>query len=243
MKYEAVFISDLHLHPEMPEITQRFEAFVAWAKQNTGSIYILGDFFHVWAGDDLMDEFSLKILSLLKELHAANIKIYFMPGNRDFLIGKKFLASGKIQLLNDPCVICLDDCRIFLTHGDKYCFNDKPHQFLRLLTRPHFMQTLLLALPKRLRQIMVHSVRRRSQQQYRKHDSIRYEVVLSQLFKDMRQEHVFNVIYGHVHQPQVKEIVWKSMQYNVFILSDWDENPTIVCYNRSKGIHLLTLQV
>lgn len=243
MKYEAVFISDLHLHPEMPEITQRFQAFLNWAKDHTRSIYILGDFFHVWAGDDLMDEFSMKILSMLKQLHEFDIKVYFMPGNRDFLIGKTFLSLANVVLLNDPSVICLEDTRIFLTHGDKYCLHDKPHQLLRMLSRPRWLRAALLRFPKKLRQRLIHSVRRHSQQQLRDHQSKKYEVVFNQLFQDMKKQHVFNVIYGHVHQPQYIEKTWKGMLYNVFILSDWDANPTVICYNKRKGIELLKFKV
>jgi UDP-2,3-diacylglucosamine hydrolase len=242
MKNKAVFISDLHLHPDMPEITARFKRFVDWAKNQTESLYILGDFFHVWVGDDLMDEFAFEVIALLNELHAAHVKVYFMPGNRDFLIGKRFLNLANIQSLKDSTIVYLDDSRVYLTHGDRFCLNDKPHQLLRLISRPWLFRSIFLTFPKQFRAWLVHSVRRHSQVQKRDYHSKRFQVVLDPLFKDMARHQVYNVIYGHVHQPEHRQVEWNGLPYNVFVLSDWDFNPSIICYNSASGYHMKTIE-
>ncbi len=242
MKYKAVFISDLHLHPDMPEITERFKRFVDWAKIHTEALYILGDFFHVWVGDDLMDGFALEVVALLNDLYAANVKVYFMPGNRDFLIGKRFLNLANVQCLKDSTILYLDDSRVYLTHGDKYCLNDKPHQLLRLISRPPLFRAIFLTFPKRFRAWLVHSVRRHSQVQKRDYRSKRFQVVLASLCKDMARHQVYNVIYGHVHQPEHRQVEWNGLPNNVFVLSDWDLNPSIICYNSASGYQLKTLE-
>lgn len=237
---EAVFISDLHLHPNEPEITQKFVDFIDWAKKNTQSLYILGDFFHVWVGDDLITDFEISIAKLLLELHALNIPVYFMPGNRDFLLGDKFLKLAKMHLLPDPCVISLKGIRIFLTHGDAYCLHDKAHQFLRRLTRPKLMKSIFLAFPKTIRASIVHRVRNLSRDKkiYTSPHHKKYQVVKEKLFQDMQRHQVYHVIYGHVHHPQHTQHLWKNRQINEFILSDWDQKPRIVCYNLVKGLSL-----
>ena len=242
MKYKAVFISDLHLHPDMPEITERFKRFVDWAKNHTEALYILGDFFHVWVGDDLMDGFALEVVALLNDLHAAHVKVYFMPGNRDFLIGKRFLNLANVQCLKDSTILYLDDSRVYLTHGDKYCLNDKPHQLLRFISRPPLLRAIFLTFPKRFRAWLVHSVRRHSQVQKRDYRSKRFQVVLASLCKDMARHQVYNVVYGHVHQPEHRQVEWNGLPYNVFVLSDWDLNPSIMCYNSASGYQLKTLE-
>ena len=163
-----------------------------------------------------------------------------MPGNRDFLLGEKFLKLSKMHLLPDPCVISLKGIRIFLTHGDAYCLHDKAHQFLRRLTRPKLMKSLFLAFPKNIRASIVHRVRNlsRGKKIYTNPHHKKYQVVKEKLFQDMQSHQVNHVIYGHVHHPQHTQHLWKNRQINEFILSDWDQKPHIVCYNLMKGLSL-----
>ena len=160
---QAVFISDLHLHPDMPEISERFMRFLSWAKTNTTSIYILGDFFHVWIGDDGIGSFEHQIASALQELTQAGMDIFWLPGNRDFLIGAQFLKMCGVKHLPDPSVIALPGMRVMIAHGDAYCLYDYGHQLLRLLTRSTWKRRLLLALPKKLRRLLILAVRQKSQ--------------------------------------------------------------------------------
>src|SRR5687768_7344593 len=121
---DAVFISDLHLNPEEPFITARFNSFIDWAAKNTSKLFILGDFFHVWSGDDALDEWSEEIVKRLLWLTKQQVTVYFMRGNRDFLIGEEFARKANVILLQEPTVLNLEGERIFLVHGDGYCTLD-----------------------------------------------------------------------------------------------------------------------
>jgi UDP-2,3-diacylglucosamine hydrolase len=241
MMNEAVFISDLHLHPQNSDIHQRFENFLNWAKKNTKSVYILGDFIHAWAGDDLIDPYGLKIIKLLRQLHASGLQTYFMPGNRDFLIGKQFLEQAQANLLQDPCIINLNGERLYLTHGDRYCSQDKAHQFLRLLTRNRLFISLFLVLPKQFRKRLVDSVRVHSQNKKRPSPDL-YRIDERKLFKDMHRYKVFNAIYGHIHQQGHYQDIYKFFAYQRYVLSDWDDNPGVLCYNIQRGLYFTCLE-
>lgn len=231
--YQAVFISDLHLHPQMPEISKRFDAFIQWAARSTQSLYILGDFFHVWPGDEALDEWSDAIANQLAWLKTQGVKTYFMPGNRDFLLGQTFLDRACMTLLPEPSVIQLDNLSILLVHGDRYCTRDISHQCLRWLTRNALFKCLFLRLPYSLRARLVNRVRTHSQNNRQKP----YEhlgVVESSVLRHVKKTKVHYVIHGHTHQPGLI----KQPTYQRYVLSDWDDLPILLCYNKTKGLLL-----
>lgn len=239
----AVFISDLHLHPKQPEITARFMAFLEWAKTNTHSLYILGDFFHVWVGDDCIGQFEQEIAHALSQLRQSGIIIYWMPGNRDFLLGEKFLKMSQMIFLPDPSILALPGLRVMVTHGDAYCLSDYGHQFLRLLTRAQWQKKLILAIPKSIRMYFIHLIRKRSQKKSYKRpsQSKKYAINQQSLFLKMQSYQVTQVIYGHIHQPNIKLTDWRNRQMKEHILSDWDVQPMILCYNINKNLYLLSI--
>lgn len=230
---EAVFISDLHLHPEQPAIREKFRNFVSWALDNTEKVYILGDFLHVWPGDDAMDVWSEGIAADLAKLADQGIPAYFMPGNRDFLIGKRFLQKAKLQLLNDPTVIHLGDQAVLLSHGDAYCTQDSSHQWFRRLTRNHLFRLLFLSLPYALRKYMVGQVRQYSQNNRNKSVS-NMQTVEATMHKDLACFASKILIHGHTHQPGVRTYGSGVQFWKEYTLSDWDENPSILCYNKTN---------
>ena len=237
MMNDAVFISDLHLHPDSPDIHARFLRFLDWAKNHTKSLYILGDFFHVWVGDDCLDTYTKTIVEHLNNLHQEGVRLFFLPGNRDFLIGDDFLQEAKLKRLHDPCVIKLSGERLFLTHGDAYCSRDYGHMLLRKLTRPKLFQILFNQLPKSFRYFCVHQLRTYSKGVNRKQKDNIYQVVDDHLCKDMLAYHVHTAIYGHVHLPQKKEHTFKKQLYTHYVLSDWDAEASILCYNKVDGVY------
>lgn len=236
MSFKAVFISDLHLHPEEHLIQQRWEKFLDWAKCNTQSIYILGDFFHVWAGDDTMTQWHKQIIQQLVRLVESGIKIYWMPGNRDFLMGRDFCEQAKIIPLPDPFVwVTPNNTRILLAHGDAYCTYDKGHQWLRRFTRNKLFINLFLKLPLNLRTQWVNKVRTYSAQNRSKPKEY-LSINTNALYKDLKQNSCTKVIHGHIHQP-AKIIHNHWVQY---VLSDWDHAPTIVCYTQDNQLMLFS---
>lgn len=230
---EAVFISDLHLHPEQPDILEKFHKFILWAANNTHALYILGDFLHVWPGDDALDSWSEHIACQLAGLVEQGIPVFFMAGNRDFLIGTDFAGKAKMQILADPTVIHLGTQTVVLSHGDAYCTQDTTHQWFRRLTRNRLFRFLFLRLPFSIRASMVGKVRNYSQNNTRKLPIAMQTVPLA-MYQDIQRFNAQTVIHGHTHQPGLQTHQEDMAHWDEFTLSDWDENPRILCYNNSK---------
>lgn len=235
---DAVFISDLHLHPDDAAITKRFERFIEWASSHTRVIYILGDFFHVWPGDDGLDEFSRSIARHLADLQSRGVAVFFMPGNRDFLLGEAFASIARFTLLSDPTVIELGGQQILLAHGDRYCTRDKGHQWLRRLTRNWFFPKLFMKLPLSRRMKIVNEVRRHSQSNRGK-SPLFMEIVASSMIAHMRQLNVRTIIHGHIHQPGETTHEDGSVFFQQYVLSDWDDNPVVMCYDEACGFYFV----
>lgn len=233
---EAVFISDLHLHPDEAFITERFNQFVQWAAINTRSVYILGDFFHVWPGDDALDSWSGLIADKLAWLAAQGVVLYFMPGNRDFLLGDCFAKRAGINQLNEPATITLGGERILLVHGDCYCTLDKGHQWLRRITRNRIFPMLFLRLSLAFRKKLVNAVRQTSQANRSKPLS-KMDVVSTVMLNHMKQWNAKIVVHGHTHKPGLTTYNCDVGTFRQYILSDWDDNPLMLCYNRPLGFY------
>lgn len=233
---DAVFISDLHLHPQDLAIQARFEYFIQWALQHVRRVYILGDFFHVWAGDDALDDWSRGIAEKLALLHAKGIDVYLMVGNRDFLIGKAFAQLASVTLLQEPTVIELGDHKVLLVHGDAYCTADKSHQFLRRLTRNVLFPALFLRLPLTCRQKIVSFVRKKSQLR-RPKPRAQMNIVVASMLEHLQVMQVQHVIHGHIHQPGVTTHTLQGKKYQQYVLSDWDDKPIPMCYHKTKGFY------
>lgn len=239
---EAVFISDLHLHPYDSDIMRRFDYFIKWAALNTKSVYILGDFFHVWAGDDAIDDWSQSVADRLSWLSARGVKLFFMHGNRDFLLGNKFANLAHMTILPDPSVIKLGDESVLLSHGDQYCTKDLGHQFLMFLTRNKLFTWLFLKLPLTTRNRIVQNVRQRSRVSKNK-SLLKMDVVKSSFLSQMRKHHVKNLIHGHTHKPGLIKYLIQHDTYFKYVLSDWDDNPIILCYDyTTSGLFYLGVE-
>ena len=131
----ACLISDLHLQENRPELTEAFKKFLVSHAANVDSLYILGDLFEAWIGDDFENDFILEVKSELKKYSSLGKKIYLMHGNRDFLLGKKFCEEIGGFLLNDPTTIKINNFEITLMHGDSLCTDDLDYQSFRTVVR------------------------------------------------------------------------------------------------------------
>jgi UDP-2,3-diacylglucosamine hydrolase len=237
---EAVFIADLHLHPQAKDSERYFQQWLVWAKKNTQAVYILGDFFHAWAGDDTLDAWSIGIVNQLQQLVAHGIAVYFMPGNRDFLLGEQFRRQTGICYLSEPTVVQLGEQRVLLVHGDGYCLDDKAHQRFRRLTRAPWFSRLFLALPRRVRQALVKRVRHYSQS--RPPLAINTPgICIQALAADALRHHATVIIHGHIHQPGLTTHAVSGHVLQQFVLSDWDASPSILCYNSTNHLYYTQL--
>lgn len=231
-RVKAAFISDLHLHPECPEITHRFKQFISWAKVSAETVYILGDFLHAWPGDDALDAWSQDIAATVAQLADADIPCYFMPGNRDFLLGQRFAEFAKWHVLPDPYVIQLNGERVLLSHGDRYCTKDKAHQWFRWFTRrPSFIWGFT-RLPLRLRQGGVTKIRAYSQHRHPQSNLSWMDVVDNAVMQSLTNYKATILVHGHTHRPAEHVL---GQQCRRFVLSDWDDNPLVLCYYNTYG--------
>ncbi len=233
---DAVFISDLHLHRDEHVMTERFHQFIDWAAINTKSVYILGDFFHVWPGDDALDDWSRAIADRLAWLGSQGVAIHFMPGNRDFLLGDRFAQRAGVNKLTEPATITLGDECVLLVHGDRYCTLDKGHQWLRRLTRNRIFPRFFLCLPYSLRASLVSKIRETSQNN-RDKPAYQMDVVPAAMLAHMQQFNATFVIHGHTHKPGLTTHNLHGASYRQYVLSDWDDNPFILCYDNATGFY------
>ncbi len=232
---EAMFISDLHLHPNEPQITAKFLEFCKWAKGRTKRLYILGDFVHAWPGDDAIDAWSNEIIAVLADLVNSGIKTYFMPGNRDFLIGNKFLKLAKLQKLSEPAIITLGAKKVLLVHGDRYCTTDKAHQRLRRFTRNSLFKLVFLRVPYKYRSRIVNKVRQYSANNTKiTKDMLTVPQSISAHLRGFKLD---TVIHGHTHIPGLTIHTDKHGEFLQYVLSDWDENPLVMCYNNTNDFY------
>lgn len=233
---DAVFISDLHLHPDDKDIQERFNTFIKWARNSVKKIYILGDFFHAWAGDDSINEWSKAIAQQLYGLTQNNTSIYFMHGNRDFLLGKKYAQLAGWTTLPEPTLIELGGEQILLVHGDRYCTKDRGHQRLRILTRNRLFTMLFLSCSLKFREQLVNKVRTISANKQNKPVE-EMDVVADAVIEHMSKFQISTLIHGHTHRPGITKYDKGSKELTRFVLSDWDDTPQLLCYDNTKGFY------
>lgn len=218
----TLFISDLHLSHNQPGITRLFLDFLRHQARGADALYILGDLFETWVGDDDLNPYNQMIISELAKLTASGIGTYFMPGNRDFLIGKRFIQQTGCRYLADPTIIDLYGNSTLLTHGDRWCTLDKYYLCYRRWSRYTFCQFSFLRLPLAWRQKIAKYLR--GQEHSNASTAMaNYDIVLSDLLIYLKNSPgTQQIIHGHTHLPSIQLI--KSAEntwIRRFVLSDW----------------------
>ena len=164
---DAIFISDLHLTADRVHLNRAFSKFMTTVARTSEKLYILGDFFDFWVGDDGILPFHQEIIRLIQEYAQDYGNIFFMPGNRDFAIGSKFLKQTHMQPLVDPSVVKINETNLLLMHGDLLCTEDKQYQRYRKVIRNPLIMSTLRLFPVSWRQLLARSIRKESQQKKR----------------------------------------------------------------------------
>ena len=218
----VLFISDLHLEAERPDITRAFLHFLSTRARTAEALYILGDFFEAWIGDDGMDEFQHAIARALREVSESGTRIYLMHGNRDFLIGQAFCREAGCTLLRDPSLIDLGGEKILLMHGDSLCTLDAAYMKLRRWLRNPLSLFILRHLPLATRHKLARKLRKESRAQTRMKASEIVDVTPTEVEKVMRDKGVRILIHGHTHRPAVHELVIDGRPARRIVLGDWD---------------------
>lgn len=232
----AWFISDLHLTPDMPRTLAAFERVLEQAAAQAKALFILGDFFEFWVGDEEADApFARDVAAALVSLAARGVRVYLMHGNRDFLLGKRFARKAGATLLPDPVVIRCAGRRIVLTHGDMLCTDDERYMAFRRWTRKWWIQRLFLALPLRLRLRVARKLRHDSEagRTQSEHTPVHLadhappdahaphdygDVAPSAVRAMLLETGAQGMIHGHTHRPALHD----TAEGFRWVLTDWD---------------------
>jgi UDP-2,3-diacylglucosamine hydrolase len=217
----TIFISDVHLHPCRPEITQSFLTFLEKTASDVEALYILGDLFEAWIGDDAADTEQLEIIAALKRFTAAGSPCYFIHGNRDFLIGRQFAAASGVQLLTESTVIDLYGEDVLLLHGDTLCIDDHRYQRFRRIVRNPVLHAVYFALPVSLRRAIVGGIRRSSAQNNALKPEDITDVNQHAVESEMRNNGVDKLIHGHTHRPAIHNFLLDEQPATRIVLGDW----------------------
>lgn len=222
----TLFISDLHLHEGRPDLTRAFFQFLDQNVHPKDTLYILGDFFEVSVGDDLLTDFQLDICKKLSGLKDKDVKTFFMHGNRDFLLGKRFSQLSQTELLPDPIRTQVGLTQLLLSHGDLWCTTDESYQKYRRIVRNPIVQWLFLRLPKKIRYNIGQKLRTKSKGREIQDYSI-LDVTPEAVEQDMLDKQIPIVIHGHTHRPArhpLPEIAMAlhTTQAERIVLGDWD---------------------
>ena len=219
----ARFVSDLHLQAGQPEIAARFVAFLEdTAAAGTDALFILGDLFEYWLGDDeLSDPFNARIGAKLHALSARGTRIYFLPGNRDFLVGPKFAATSGMELLGEPLRVDVGGTAILLMHGDTLCTDDVAYQDFRHRVRAQQWQAQFLARPIQDRRAEAEALRQRSTEAMRGKTAGVMDVNPLAVRTALEESGCARLIHGHTHRPDCETISLTSGRAERWVLSDW----------------------
>ena len=197
----ALLLSDVHLSAARPDISERFLHCLRQQLQGVDQLFILGDLFELWIGDDAADALADELGSSLAAIAATGVQIHFMHGNRDFLLGTQYAAKAGMELLPDPSIVVSGQRRILLAHGDAWCTDDLPYQALRRQVRDPAWQREFLALSPAQRLAMAQQARDAS----RNHTSQASEDIMDvnpdQVAHAFAQHQVDCIIHGHTHRP------------------------------------------
>jgi UDP-2,3-diacylglucosamine hydrolase len=239
MTENSLFISDLHLAPERPEIIRLFGKFVDEIAVNSDTLYILGDFLEYWIGDDDNSEGLEPVFSALTRLHHAGTAVKFMHGNRDFLVGKKLAAKYQFEIIKEPYVEQFDGKSILLMHGDLLCTDDIAYQKFRRKVRNRMTQRIFLLLPLSIRERIAESLRNTSE----KATAYKSEIIMDvnqQAVEDSMRAHNANIlIHGHTHRPGKHAFSIDGDQVQRIVLGDWYKNGNYLRINNDNEFELV----
>jgi UDP-2,3-diacylglucosamine hydrolase len=236
----TAFISDLHLDEKHPAITQLFFAFLNHAAKTMDALYILGDLFEVWIGDDDKNSFHQSIIDAFRMATDQGLPIYFMHGNRDFLLGKKFLRATNGKLLADEEVIHLYGERVLLMHGDTLCTQDVKYLKFRKKARNIFLQKLFLLKSLKKRRQIADNMRAASQMHTANLAMEIMDVTPEAVTAVMKKHQVNYLIHGHTHRPYIHTLTANHPPALRIVLGAWHETGSALTWNERGERELIS---
>ncbi len=224
MKQDILFISDLHISLEKTEITKRFLNFLQGRARQAEALYILGDLFDSWIGDDDNTPPNKAVKQALKALTDSGTAVLLLQGNRDFLLGQRFAGETGVTLLDEYAVIELNDNRVLLTHGDLLCTDDLPYQAFRLKSHSPEWQQNVLSKPLWLRLLAARWYRLRSFWHKRKKTQDIMDVNPQTVVETLRRHRCTTLIHGHTHRPATHAVSINGLPAQRIVLADWTKD-------------------
>lgn len=216
-----LFVSDVHLDTAAPEAVEQFLSFLATHAADAEALYILGDLFETWIGDDDRDLTKARVQSGLRALTRGGVACFVLHGNRDFLLGREFCTQTGCRLLPDPIVTELNGERVLITHGDALCTDDHAYQELRSVVRTAQWQRQFLSLPLNVREALANSARAGSKQHTSNTSYRIMDVNTDAVTTAFRVAGARRIIHGHTHRPGVHEIEIDGEPAQRIVLGAW----------------------
>lgn len=230
----TLFIADLHLQTEEPAITAGFLRFLAGSAQEADALYILGDLFEAWIGDDDPNPLHRQIAAALKALADSGIPVYFIHGNRDFLLGQRFARESGMTLLPEEKVLELYGKRLLILHGDTLCTDDAGYQAFRAKVHQPWLQKLFLALPLFIRMRIAAKMRAGSKSANRTKSQAIMDVNPQAVVKVMEKHQVQHLIHGHTHRPDIHALTANGAPACRYVLGAWHSEGSMVKVTADK---------
>ncbi|WP_298769293.1 UDP-2,3-diacylglucosamine diphosphatase [uncultured Shewanella sp.] len=230
------FVGDLHLSADRPDITNAFIQFLDNLTSDTDALYILGDLFDVWVGDDLAEPFALNIADKLKTI-SATLPIYFIHGNRDFLIGKRYAKRSGMILLPEITPLTLYDNKYVLLHGDSLCTLDKAYQRFRTFRNWSWAKWIYNHLPKKTRHNIALNIRKNSQHVNQSKNQAIMDVEPSAVDALLLNTQSQFIIHGHTHRPNIHMLKQNKRR---IVVGDWYDQGSVLKLS-SEGAELQVL--
>ncbi|MCL2525064.1 MAG: UDP-2,3-diacylglucosamine diphosphatase [Betaproteobacteria bacterium] len=218
-----LFISDLHLSPRSTGATALFLDFLAGRARQADELYILGDLFEAWIGDDDLDDaYAAAIVAALRAAADSGLAIGLLHGNRDFMLGPDFAAAAGVRLLADPTVLSTDTWQFVLSHGDALCLDDAAYMAFRAQVRNPAWQAALLARPRAERRALAAQLRAASEAS--QHGQVYADLQAAATDDFLRAHGYVTFIHGHTHQPARHDHLVDGIHVERWVLADWHED-------------------
>lgn len=231
----TLFISDLHLDPSRPAITELFLDFLRGEARQAEALYILGDLFEAWIGDDTPSSAADAVALALREVSDAGVPVYFIRGNRDFLLGNDYAARAGMRILPDPSVITLYGKPVLLQHGDLLCTDDVAYQAFRAQTRNPAFIAQFLSQSLEARVAFAQKARAASQahqSEMKQDDKATFETVTdvapAEVVATFQRYGVDTMIHGHTHRPAIHTVNAGEHSFTRIVLGDWYEQGSVL---------------
>lgn len=236
----TLFISDLHLCKDRPRINTLFLNFLANDTNGIRALYILGDLFEAWIGDDAVSASDQIILAALKNVTQSGTPIYVMHGNRDFLLAESFCEQTGCELISDPGTIDLYGTPTLIMHGDTLCTDDTSYQQFRSMVRSEVWQTQFLAMTPEQRQQIATKYRSESKIQTQQKEAEIVDANQQTIETIMQQHNILHLIHGHTHRPGTHQFKLNNNSAQRVVLGDWYKHGSVLIVDKT-GYDLKTL--